>query len=149
MANLWRLRGRLLIASVGVIRSCGGCTACLLIMIRGPNFSQLLLIILSSAAMVCSCAVEAWLISNVNFFIYPLLLALALSCRPEPVDTLASLITGKISNEVRSHYIPEPGDCQLLNFFLVLYWAGPPAWGLTHLFYFFSGQARWGRRALF
>ena len=77
MANLWRLRGRLLIVSVGVIRSCGGCTACLLIRIRGPNFSQLLLMILSSAAMVCSWPGDAWLMSIVNFFIYPLLLALA------------------------------------------------------------------------
>ncbi len=54
MANLWRLRGRLLIVSVGVIRSAGGCTACPLIAIRGPNFSQLLAMIFSSAAMVCS-----------------------------------------------------------------------------------------------
>ena len=63
MANLWRLRvvpvARLLLSSVGVIRSAGGSTACPLIAIRGPNFSQLLAMIFSSAAMVCSCAVEA------------------------------------------------------------------------------------------
>ena len=63
MANLWRLRvvpvARLLLSSVGAIRSFGGCTACPLIDIRGPNFSQLLAMIFSSAAMVCSCAVEA------------------------------------------------------------------------------------------
>ncbi len=59
MASLWRLRGRLLIVSVDVIRSFGASTACPLIAIRGPNFSQLLAMIFSSAAMVCSCAVEA------------------------------------------------------------------------------------------
>jgi len=63
MANLWRLLvvpvARLLLSSVGVIRSFGGSTACPLIDIRGPNFSQLLAMIFSSAAMVCSCAVEA------------------------------------------------------------------------------------------
>jgi hypothetical protein len=69
MANLWRLRGRLLIASVGVIRSAGGSTACPLIDIRGPNFSQLLAMILSSSAMVANCAGDAWLMSIVNFFI--------------------------------------------------------------------------------
>ena len=63
MANLWRLLvvpiARLLLSSVGVIRSFGGSTACPLIDTRGPNFSQLLAMIFSSAAMVCSCAVEA------------------------------------------------------------------------------------------
>ena len=59
MANLWRLRGRLLIASVGVIRSFGGSTACPLIDIRGPCFSQPLAMILSSSAMVDSCAGDA------------------------------------------------------------------------------------------
>ena len=63
MANLWRLRvvpvARLLLKSVGASRSFGGSTACPLIDIRGPNFSQLLAMIFSSAAMVCSCAVEA------------------------------------------------------------------------------------------
>jgi len=73
MANLWRLRvvpvARLLLSSVGVILSFGGSTACPLIAIRGPNFSQSLLMILSSAAMVCSWAGDAWLMSIVNFFI--------------------------------------------------------------------------------
>ena len=69
MANLWRLRGRLLIVSVGASRSCGGSTACLLIMIRGPNLSQPLPMILSSSAMVDSCAGDAWLTSIVNFLV--------------------------------------------------------------------------------
>ena len=73
MANLWRLRvvpvARLLLSSVGVIRSFGGSTACPLIAIRGPCFSQPLLMIFKSRAMVDSCAGDAWLISNVNFFI--------------------------------------------------------------------------------
>ena len=72
MANLWRLRvACLLLLSVGASRSCGGCTACLLIMIRGPNLSQPLPMTLSSSAMVDSCAGDAWLTSIVNFFIFP------------------------------------------------------------------------------
>jgi len=39
------------------------------IMIRGPCFSQPLAMILSSSAMVDSCAGDAWLTSIVNFFI--------------------------------------------------------------------------------
>ena len=73
MANLWRLLvvplARLLLSSVGAIRSFGGSTACPLIAIRGPCFSQPLLMIFKSRAMVDSCAGDAWLISSVNFFI--------------------------------------------------------------------------------
>jgi len=50
-------------------RRLGACSLSPLILIRGPNFSQALLMILSSAAMVSSWAGEAWLTSIVNFFI--------------------------------------------------------------------------------
>jgi len=67
LAILWRLFvARLLLPSM---RSAGASSARLLIMIRGPNFSQLLLIILSSAAMVCSWPGLACDTSIVNFFI--------------------------------------------------------------------------------
>ena len=72
VVELWRLLvvpvARLMIKSVVAIRSLGGSTACPLIDIRGPNFSQLLLIILSSSAIVANCAGDAWLMSIVNFF---------------------------------------------------------------------------------
>ena len=47
----------------------GACSLEPLIMIRGPCLAQLLLMILSSSAMVDNCAGDAWLTSIVNFFI--------------------------------------------------------------------------------
>ena len=71
MANLWRLRlGACRLWLVPGILRLGACTCCPLIFIRGPNFSQALLMILSSAAMVVSWPGEAWLISIVNFFMF-------------------------------------------------------------------------------
>ena len=58
-------------------RRLGACNFWPLIRIRGPCLAQLLLMILSSRPMVCSCGPEAFLTSIVNVFIYPLLLALA------------------------------------------------------------------------
>jgi hypothetical protein len=52
----------------------GASTGLPLIMIRGPNFSQALLMILSSAAMVWTCPAEAWLTSIVNFFMFILMI---------------------------------------------------------------------------
>jgi hypothetical protein len=50
--------------------SLGASTGCPSILIFGPNFSQLLAMILSSAAMVVSWPGDAWLTSIVNFFIF-------------------------------------------------------------------------------
>ena len=64
---MWRLR---LVACglrlPGIVRL-GACSSFPLITIRGPCFSQLLLMIFSSSAMVDSCAGDAWLTSIVNF----------------------------------------------------------------------------------
>ena len=68
MFILWRLRLVACGLCLGAWRL-GACSFWPLIMIRGPNFSHPLLMILSSAAMVCSCGPEAWLTSIVNFFI--------------------------------------------------------------------------------
>ena len=69
MANLWRLR---LVAWALELEPSslrlGALTCWPLIMIRGPCFSQPLAMILSSSAMVDSCAGDAWLTSIVNFF---------------------------------------------------------------------------------
>jgi len=68
LAILWRL---LLVACrlyLGSLRL-GACSLWPLIQILGPNFSQLLAMILSSAAMVCSWPGDAWLTSIVYFFI--------------------------------------------------------------------------------
>ena len=68
LAILWRLAleaWRLVLDSW----SSGACSFWPSIMIRGPKRSQLLLMILSSAAMVRSCGPEAFLTSIVNFFI--------------------------------------------------------------------------------
>ena len=89
------------------MRSFRGSSARLLIVIRGPNFVQAWLMILSSAAMVCSCGPEACLTSIVNCFIYPLLLALVrapwntLLFPQHPNRCMISQIycTGKSSNE--------------------------------------------------
>ena len=68
---MWRACGLLLKACRlyrGSLRL-GACSLEPLIQILGPKRSQLLLMILSSAAMVSSWAGEAWLTSIVNFFI--------------------------------------------------------------------------------
>ena len=68
LAILWRL---LLVACrlyLGSLRL-GACSLWPLIQILGPNFSQLLAMILSSAAMVSSWPGDAWLTSIVYFFI--------------------------------------------------------------------------------
>ena len=57
------LVARLLLPSM---RSAGASSARLLIIIRGPNLSQLLAMILSSAAMVSSWPGDAWLMSILN-----------------------------------------------------------------------------------
>ena len=70
MANLWRLR---LVAWSLALVPCslrlGAWTCWPLIMIRGPNFSQALLMIFKSSAMVESCGPDAWLTSIVNFLV--------------------------------------------------------------------------------
>ena len=70
MANLWRLRlvARGLELEPWILRL-GAFTRSPSIMIRGPCFSQPLAIIFKSRAIVVSCAGDAWLTSNVNFFI--------------------------------------------------------------------------------
>ena len=68
LAILWRL---LLVACrlwLGSLRL-GACSSRPSIRIRGPNLVQALLMILSSAAMVCSWGPDAFLTSIVNFFI--------------------------------------------------------------------------------
>ena len=69
LAILWRLK---LVACRLCRGSCrlGACSLSPLILIRGPNLVQALLMILSSAAMVSSCGPDALLTSIVNFFIY-------------------------------------------------------------------------------
>ena len=52
------------------IRRLGAWTCWPLIFIWGPNFSQALLMILSSAVMVVSWPGDAWLTSIVNFFMF-------------------------------------------------------------------------------
>ena len=67
---MWRLRlGACSLVLEPWILRLGACSSFPLITIRGPCFSQLLLMIFSSSAMVASCAGDAWLISIVNFFI--------------------------------------------------------------------------------
>ena len=58
-------------------RRLGACSFWPSILIRGPCLAHPLDMILSSRAIVASCGPDAWLTSIVNFFIYPLLLALA------------------------------------------------------------------------
>ena len=72
LAILWRLT---LVAWRLVLDSwrLGACSFWPLIMIRGPNFSQLLLMILSSAAMVSSWPGLACDTSIVNFLVITML----------------------------------------------------------------------------
>ena len=79
VVNLWRLLASCLRFATSAldIRSFRGSSARLLIMIRGPNFCHPWLMILSSAAMVCSCGPDAGLTSIVNCFIYPFYFFLA------------------------------------------------------------------------
>ena len=70
VSEAWRL-----VLDPGIVRL-GAWSFSPLISIRGPNFSQAFDMIFSSSAMVVNCAGDAWLTSIVNFFIYPLLLAL-------------------------------------------------------------------------
>ena len=69
LAILWRLT---LVAWRLVLDSwrLGACSFWPLIMIRGPNFSQALLMILSSAAIVSSWPGDAWLTSILNCFMF-------------------------------------------------------------------------------
>jgi len=69
LAILWRLRLGAWALCLGSWRL-GACSSWPLILIRGPYFSQLLLMILSSVAMVSSWPEDAFLISIVNFFIF-------------------------------------------------------------------------------
>jgi len=66
--RLWLVACRLWLGSLRL----GACSFWPLIVIRGPKRSQALLMILSSSAMVVSCAGDAWLTSIVNFFIFHL-----------------------------------------------------------------------------
>ena len=71
MANLWRLRlAACCLPLVPWILRLGAWTCWPLIMIRGPCFSQPLLMIFKSSAIVVSCGPDAWLTSIVNFFIF-------------------------------------------------------------------------------
>ena len=54
---------------LGILRL-GACSSLPLIVIRGPYLAQALLMILSSAAMVCSCGPDAFLTSIVNCFMF-------------------------------------------------------------------------------
>ena len=69
----------------------GACSSWPLIFILGPNFSQALLMILSSSAMVVSCAGDAWLTSIVNFFIFPspIFFLLGPCCPPSGLQVVA------------------------------------------------------------
>ena len=127
LAILWRLwleAWRLILGSLRL----GACSFWPLIVIRGPKRSQLLLMILSSAAMVCSWGPDACATSIVNFFIYPLLLALAHLARVKhvqfkdgPVYGLTNLSIGKPSNEIRLHPIISGTGCQAWSLGLVAF----------------------------
>ena len=67
--KVWRLELEACRLWLGSLRL-GACSLWPLIMIRGPKRSQLLLMILSSAAMVVSWPGDAWLTSMVNFFMF-------------------------------------------------------------------------------
>ena len=109
LAILWRLFvARSFLISAWDSRSFGGSSARLLIVIRGPNLDHPWLMSLSSAAMVCSCGPDACLTSIVNCFIYPLLLALALSCRPGPVCDFTNLLHREITKRGQDSILHYP-----------------------------------------
>jgi len=68
LAILWRLELEACRLWLGSLRL-GACSLWPLIQILGPKRSQLLLMILSSAAIVCSWPGDAWLTSIVNFLV--------------------------------------------------------------------------------
>ena len=75
-------------------------------LIRGPYFVHSLAMILSSRPMVCSWGPEAFLTSIVNFFISPLLLALALAS----LNTLSRFISTRTGEWF--HKFIAPGNHQ-------------------------------------
>jgi len=121
--RLWLVACRLRLGSW----SLGACSLEPLIWIRGPNFSQLLLMILSSVAMVCSCGPEAWLTSIVNFFIVPFIVSagpsgLALiAVGTGTANDLTNLSSGKSLNELRLHPIISGTGCQACSLLLVAF----------------------------
>ena len=83
-----------------------------------------LLMILSSAPMVCSWPGEACFTSIVNFFIFPFIVSagpgsmeyIAVSSAPEPVNDLTNLSSGKSLNELRLHPIRSQVHCPGIYF---------------------------------
>ena len=118
----------------------GACSLWPLIVIRGPKRSQLLLMILSSAAMVSNWPGAAWLTSIVNFFISPLLLALALAS----LNTLSRFISTRTGEWF--HKFIAPGNHQTrARLYPIISGTGCQAWSLqlvAFFFLFFLGQAR-------
>ena len=140
MACCLPFRGPCLRPDPGILRL-GAFTCWPLIMIRGPNFSHPLDMILSSAAMVSSWAGEAWLTSIVNFFIGWLL-----SSQVARLLSLSSylflLVAGSLLERPRFFLVVLFPCYSFHNF--ILSSQGPAvklaAWSLE-LFSFFSGQA--------